>query len=479
MNIYLMGNLFSEPSIEKYYAALCAVQEVSVSRNKSQFFIRMALILLLCCMASEPHSTGHENSPLPVYTVPEPLLPDGYIPPVLDNPSVVTFMRADEIRQHINIHYEAFKEKSDSTYPNDPLKRLHHLMNTYDLISKLRFRRSVSFLSCQKSLPELVDFIMSSRWYNEFLVPVATDEVYDYSENTALRIILSAHTAAHFFQIPFPTLFCLIFQESKFDFKIKSYTGALGLGQITGIALKQINLIRQKDPDENRRILAAAHHIKNIYSDPVIDELLRDIGFYPMFPELGEFPDHIQKFDPFRWKIVNQVSKELIRKGFSYGKNLSLVRRLIKKDLKGNILRGKYAAVHPALLKVTDVNYGKKYGTVLNIETNMLVSAMLLRHYMNYEWIVWNRKIHLQPSLAAIMAIAAYNQGPSVIREYLRYLLKLYPRYTIEQATSNDHRLFLSKKGIRKALKNKFRRVEELFEHIRKITICSESECQK
>lgn len=437
----------------------------------------MAMLILLCCMAGEPHSTGHENRPLPAYTMPEAPLPDGYIPPVLDNPSVVTFMSTAEIRRHININYEAFNKKIDSAFPNDPLKRLHRLLNTYDLISKLRYRRGVSFLSCQKSLPELVDFIMSSRWYKEFLIPVSTDDLYDYSENTALRIILSAHTAAHFFQIPFPTLFCLIFQESKFDFKIKSYTGALGLGQITGIALKQINLIRENEQDENRRLLAASNHIKNIYTDPVIDELLRDIGFYPMFPQLGTFPDRIQKFDPYRWTVVKQVSKELIRKGFSYGNNLSLVRRLIKRDLKGEILRGKYAAVHPALLKVTDVNYGKKYGTVLNIETNLLVSAMLLRHYMNYEWIVWNRKIHLQPSLAAIMAIAAYNQGPSVIREYIRYLLKHYPRYKIEQATSKDHRLFLSKKGIRKAMKNESKRVDELFEHIRKISRCSESEC--
>jgi len=439
----------------------------------------MTLIILLCCMTGEPHLIGHENRPAPKYTMPEAPLPDGYIPPVLDNPSVVTFMSADEIRRHINIHYEAFNKKTDSAFPNDPLKRLHRFLNTYDLISKLRYRRTVSFLPCQKSLPELVDFIMSSRWYNEFLIPVSTDEVYDYSENTALRILISAHTAAHFFQIPFPTLFCLIFQESKFDFKIKSYTGALGLGQITGIALKQINLIRQQDPDENRRILAAAHHLKNIYSDTVIDELLRDIGFYPMFPKLDEFPDRIQKFDPYQWKVVKQVSKELVRKGFSYGKKLSLVRQLIKKDLKGQILRGKYAAVHPALLKVTDVNYGKKFGTVLNIETNLLVSAMLLRHYMNYAWIVRNQKIHLKPSLAAIMAIGAYNQGPSVIREYIRYLLKLNPRYKIEQATSKDHRLFLSKKGIRKALKNRSRRVEELFEHIRKITQCSESECME
>jgi len=448
-----------------------------MGKKNAQYFIRMAFIILLCCMAGEPHSNGHENRPVERYTIPETPLPEGFIPPVLDNPSIVTFLSASEIRRHINIHYEAFNKKADSAIPNSPLKRLHQLLTTFDQISKLRYRRGVTFLPCQKNLPELVDYIMNSRWYHEFLIPVSTNEVYDYSENTALRIILSAHTAAHFFQIPFPTLFCLIFQESKFDFKIKSYTGALGLGQITGIALKQINLIRSNEPPENRRLLAAASHIKNIYADPVIDELLRDMGFYPMFPQLGAFPDQILKFNPYQWTVVKQVSKELIRRGFSYGKNLALVRRLIKRNLKGEILRGKYAAVHPALLKVTDVNYGKKFGTVLNIETNLIVSAMLLRHYMNYEWIVWNRKIHLQPSLAAIMAIAAYNQGPSVIREYIRYLLKLHPRYKIEQATSKDHRLFLSKQGIRKALKNKSRRVDELFSHIHKITQCSENEC--
>ncbi|MBF0452623.1 MAG: transglycosylase SLT domain-containing protein [Candidatus Magnetomorum sp.] len=441
------------------------------------YLLRIVVLCLLCCMAGEPHLNGHEYRPFTLETLPEPLLPMGYIPPALDNPSLVTHMSAEDILRHVNIRYEAFNKKQDDEIPNDPLKRLHQLMTSYDQISSLRYRRNVLSLPCQKALPELVDYIMNSRWYKEFLIPVSTDPIYDYSENTAMRIILSAHTAAHFFQIPFPTLFCLIFQESKFDFKIKSYTGALGLGQITHIAIKQINLIRKNEPLENRRLHAAANHIQTIYSDPVIDEILRTMGFYPMFPVLGDFPDHIKKFDPYSWKVVKEVSSELIRKGFSYGKNRGLVRNLIKRDLKGEVLRKKYAAVHPALLKITDMNYGKRFGTILNIETNIIISAMLLRHYINYEWILDKRKLHLRPSLAAIMAIAAYNQGPSVVREYLRYLATRYPRYKIEQATSKDHWLFLSKRGIRKALKKGSQRVDELFEHIRKITLCTEGEC--
>jgi len=428
-------------------------------------------------MAGEPHLNGHEYRPFIIENLPEQLLPLGYIPPALENPTIVTCMSAEEIIRHVNVHYEAFEKKKDDDIPNDPLKRLHQLLVTYDHISRLRYRRKVMSLSCQKPLPELVDYIMNSRWYREFLIPVSTNPIYDYSENTAMRIIISAHTAAHFFEIPFPTLFCLIFQESKFDFKIKSYTGALGLGQITRIALKQINIIRKQEPYENKRLHAAATHINNIYTDSVMDEILRAMGFYPMFPMLGDFPDNIKKFNPYSWKVVKQVSSELIRKGFSYGKNRHLVRRLIKRALKGEILRKKYAAVHPALLKITDVNYGKRFGTVLNIETNILVSAMLLRHYINYNWIINKRKLHLKPSLAAIMAIAAYNQGPSVVRKYIRNLVNRYPRYKIEHATSKDHWYFLSKHAIRNALKKRSQRVNELFEHIRKITLCSEGEC--
>jgi len=438
---------------------------------------RIILLCLLCCMAGEPHLNGHEYRPFIIEKPPEPLLPLAYIPPALDNPSIVTSFNAEYILRHVNVQYEAFERKKDDEIPNDPLKRLHQLMVTYDGISRLRYRRNVMSLPCQKAMPELVDYIMNSRWYREFLIPVSTDPIYDYSENTAMRIIIASHTAAHFFEIPFPTLFCLIFQESKFDFKIKSYTGALGLGQITHIAIKQINLIRKNEPEESKRLHAAASHIQNIYSDPVMDEILRTMGFYPMFPILGDFPDRIRKYDPYSWKVVKQVSAELVRKGFSYGKNRRLVRRLIKRVLNGEVLRKNYAAVHPALLKITDVNYGKKYGTVLNIETNILISAMLLRHYINYEWVINRKKIHLKPSLAAIMAIAAYNQGPSVVREYIRYLVNRYPRYKIEQATSKDHWLFLSKRGIRKAMKKRSQRVNELFEHIRKITLCSEGEC--
>jgi len=428
-------------------------------------------------MAGEPLLNGHEYRPFKLETLPEPLLPAGYIPPALDNPSIVTYMSSSEILRHINIHYEAFEKKEENAIPNDPLKRLHHFMMTYDKISQLRYRRNVLSLPCQKPLHELVDYIMKSRWYREFLIPVSTNPIYDYSENTALRILISTHTASHFFQIPFPTLFCLIFQESKFDFKIKSYTGALGLGQITRIAIKQINLIRKNEPFENKRLIATANHIKNVYSDPVIDEILRNMGFYPMFPFLDSFPDKIKKYNPYSWKIVKQVSKELKERGFSYGKNRSLVKRLIKRALKGEILRGKYAAVHPALLKITDLNFGKKFGTVLNIETNIIISAMLLRHYIDYDWIIYKRKLHLRPSLAATMAIASYNQGPTVVREYLRYLIKRYPRHKIESSTSSDHLKFLSKSGIRKAMRNKIKRTNELFEHIRKITLCSEGEC--
>ncbi|KPA16444.1 hypothetical protein MHK_003356 [Candidatus Magnetomorum sp. HK-1] len=446
-------------------------------KNYKHYLLRLGFIFLLCFMTGEPHLNGHEYRPFRMETLPEPLLPAGYVPPALDNPSIVTYMSAADIIRHINIHYESFYKKADNEVPNDPLKRLHQFMLTYDRISQLRYRRNVLSLPCQKPLHELIDYIMKSRWYSEYLILVSTNPIYDYSESTALRIIISAHTASHFFQIPFPTLFCLIFQESKFDFKIKSHTGALGLGQITRIAIKQINLLRKNEPLEDRRLNATANHIKSIYSDPVIDEILRSMGFYPMFPLLGSFPDQIKKYNPYSWKVVNQVSNELKQKGFSYGKNRNLVKRLIKRALKGEILRGKYAAVHPALLKITDVNYGKKFGTVLNIETNIIISAMLLKHYMNYKWIINKKKLYLNPSLSAIMAIAAYNQGPTVVREYLRYLVNRYPRSKIERATSRDRWMFLSKGGIKKAMKKKSIRVNELFEHIRKITLCSEGEC--
>jgi len=439
----------------------------------AKYVFRMAIIALLCCMTGKPDATNHHVESEHAYEYPQDPFPDGYIPPVLKNPSIVTSMKASEILRQINIQYEAFY---DLPAPNNSLKRLHHLMLTYDQISKLRYRRAAITLSCQKSLPDLIDFLLRTKWYNEFLIPISSNDIYDFSETTALRILISAHTAAHFFQIPFPTLFCLIFQESRFDFKIKSYTGALGLGQITSIALKQINLIRKNDAMENRRLMAASRHIQNIYADPVIDEILRAMGFYPMFPNLGTFPKIIQKFDPFCQKVVKQVGLELVKKNILYGSNLSLVRRLIQKNLKGQVLRGKEAAVHPALLKVIDVNYGKEFGTVLNIETNLLVSAMLLRHYINYEWTINNRKLILKPSLAAIMAIAAYNQGPSVVRKYLRHLLNMYPTYKIEQSTAKDHNSLLSRDGIQKALSKKSRRVDELFAHIRKISRCSEGD---
>ena len=406
----------------------------------------------------------------PVYETPFPF---GFIPDGLENPSVVTTLSEEQILLDINTLIEKMHPNGLPQFPNHEMERLYRFFLTYDRISEIRYRRTVFQLGCQKNKKKLIEFIKKTRWYKEFLIPISSKPIYDYSEVTALRILISAHTAAHFFRIPYTTLICLIFQESKFDFKIRSYTGAIGLGQITKIALLQIKKLRE-NPNEERRIQAAAAHIKNIYEDPVFDGVLRNMGFYPMFPRLGTFPDHIDKFSPYKKKIILEVKQELLEKGFSFAKNDWLVRKLIKKDLSGHVLTNDYAAVHPALLKVTERNYGKKYGCVLNIETNILVASMLLWHYMNYSWKIDKKKIHLKPCVASIMAVAAYNQGPLIVSEFLRHIHKKYPNFNIEKANPKDFDQLFTKHHFSKALKHKRLRAEELFMHVREIRKCSE-----
>jgi len=470
-----------------------AVSKTSKKRTNYYFksiimqLIKGLLILFLCFINGNAEikvkRVELDDGPVFEITYDEPYIheedfPMGYVPPVLDNPSIVTQKSPKDILNECDIFYKELTRGKTINFPNEKMARLNRFISTYDIISRMRFRRGVNNLLCQKGITEVVEHIQDSRWFKEFLVPVSSNPIYDYSEDTALRIIISIHTACHFFQIPFPTLMCLFFQESKFDFKIKSHTGALGLGQLTNIGIKQVTKLR-KDPIEERRLKAASIHLNSIYRDTVIDTLLREMGFYPMFPELGDLPDKIKKFSPYQWRIIKEVSKELVDKGYKYGKNYRLLRKLIIKDLRGGVLTGKYAAVHPALLKVTDLHFGKKYGTVLNIETNILFSSMLLKHYMDYKWSVGRKKLKLQPCLRATLAIASYNQGPGIVIQCLKYIKRRYPKLNLETIEPEDVKKIFTKKAITSAFKGKSSRVNELFKHVWAVRKCSEKEFSK
>ncbi|HHZ79129.1 MAG TPA: hypothetical protein EYN57_09380, partial [Candidatus Lambdaproteobacteria bacterium] len=96
----------------------------------------------------------------------------------------------------------------------------------FESISRLRFNRGTGRLFSQKDLEGLADHFINSRWYREALKILSTNNTYGFSEERLLRVLISIQAAAHFFEVPYPALFCLFFQESKFDFMANSATGA-------------------------------------------------------------------------------------------------------------------------------------------------------------------------------------------------------------------------------------------------------------
>jgi len=432
-------------------------------------YVSLLLMVILCSLVSISVAEPDKES--------KRILPDNFyyapIPEILEDVSKVTSLSSKEILHAIENNFTTESFTTPTPLPNEYLIRLYQFLISYNDMSKMRFNRGVQKLYCQMAFQGLIKHLMKTRWYHEFLILVSNNSSYGYSEDQALRIVISIHTAAHFFQIPFPTLFCLIFQESKFDFKAQSFSGALGLGQLTKIALRQVNKIRKRNSEE-RRLMAASIHLSNIYKDPVINEVLTKMGFKPSFPNLGKFPAKIIKKTPLNKYIIRKVGKVLVSKGYSYGKNYKTVKSKIKQLLRGGVLAGKYASIHPILAEVTDDYYGKKYGNILNVETNILLSAMILRYYIVYPWKINGERLNLDPSLRAILAITAYNQGETPVLLFLKQLRQQYPNINIEKVTPKDLAPLFTKKLISKALKKSSNRTLEVYKHVRKMRNCSE-----
>ena len=103
-----------------------------------------------------------------------------------------------------------------------------------------------------------------------------------------LRILISIQAAAHFFEVPYPALFCLFFQESKFDFLADSATGAKGIGQLTSIGLREIRRLRQSSKIEIKLQKTAAY-VNQVYSDTQIQQWLSYLGLNIYFPEISPY----------------------------------------------------------------------------------------------------------------------------------------------------------------------------------------------
>jgi Transglycosylase SLT domain len=316
----------------------------------------------------------------------------------------------------------------------------------------------------------LIDYALKGDWLDR-VKRMTNDPVYGYSESRALRIFISTHTVAQFYEIPYPTFFCLLFQESQFDFKVRSKTGAAGLGQLTSIAIRQLQKNRKNMATE-KQIQATITHLGNIYRDPIFKEYLTEMGFQSEFPNLKQFPKTIVPAGNVNSAFVKEIAKQLVKKGHSYGKNFSLVQKLTGQISRGVLLPKAYAALHPIYYETLS-KAKNSLGYTLNIETNILLSAMLLRYYMDYSWKANGTRVRLRPEVNALVAVAAYNQGPGGVQRYLSGFKQNFPKKDLSKMSLADFRSTFTSTRVASALQQTPARAKEVFEHVWKVKLCS------
>lgn len=369
-----------------------------------------------------------------------------------------------------NKFYSDFSKKKKAPLLNDNMKRMHRFAISYDSISKTHFNKGVTKLSSQRDIAELIDYALKSDW-SEQVIKMTSDPIYGYSENRALRILITNHTASHYYKIPYPTLFCLLFQESQFDFKVRSKTGAAGLGQLTGVAIRQLQINRKTKTTENL-LQSATLHLEKVYNDSTFKDILKEMGFKPEFPAIKKFPQNIVYAKRINDTFAREIANQLLKQGHGFAKDIGLIRKLTDHISRGNLAPKQYAAIHPIYLQ-TLANAKNTLGNVLNIETNILLSAMLLRYYMDYNWRVNGQKVNLTPEVRGIVAVAAYNQGPGGVQRYLSQFKHSFPNKDLNKMSLRDFRDTFTSTRVANALRQSPSQTKEVFEHVWKVKLCA------
>ena len=382
-------------------------------------------------------------------------------------------LSAAEILEKANDHYLAHGTVTEHVNPR--LERLYRFALTYDLISRLRFSRGVDNLPGQCDIPKIMKEIMGTRWFREYVVKITEREEYGFREDYPLRLVAAIHTAAHFFELPYPTLLCLLFQESKFDFSVVSRVGAVGLGQLTPIAVKQVAKLRRKRHYEDR-LQAATAHLKKVYSDPVFLQILDRMDLQHNFPTLPpRFPAAAAVVFPRndRTSVVRQVAAELGKQGFPYAADIALVENKCRLLSRGMVLPERYAAVHGVYRDVMERNYGQHLGNLYNPETNVLYAAMILRYYLKYRWYVSGREVDLKPLVRTMAAIVSYNQGQAGVRKYLRKVAHEFPDVALDEVSLAQCNRLFTRERLQLYHPDSPTTVSEVFRHATRIGSCS------
>ena len=377
----------------------------------------------------------------------------------------------NQIVNSVSKIHRYYFEKNKYPFFNESLRRIVITFLQFESISRKRFNRGTESLPTQVNLEDLANHIVESRWYRETLRRFSANKAYGFSEERMLRILFSIQVSAHFFNVPYPALFCLFFQESKFNFLANSHTGAKGIGQLTSIAIKEIQRLR-KNPKNELLLQKAANHLNQVYTDPHINMWLNNLGFNVNLPKIYEIPKNIE-FTKINSSFMQKVGKELVKNGQLYGNNISLLWYLSKKVRRGRILSNRYAHMHKVFSQILENEFAMSQSSAYNIETNIIYSTLLFNNYYRYKWKKNKEIFDLSKDARALVAVAAYNHGQSGMRRFLINLRKEFPTLEYKSLSVKKFEDLFTIGRISKALQRPFYKIRETSKHVQNIIECS------
>ena len=353
------------------------------------------------------------------------------------------------------------------------VQRLLEYLLLQESLARWHYHWGTQALPQQRSLSQLQHYFLQSYWFRENLQEMLIQREYGFPELSLVRVLSAIQASSYFLEIPYPTLFCLFFKESRLDYKAVSPTGARGLGQLTGIGIQQIEQIRRQ-AGEDERLQATLAHLQRRYADPTWQGLLQELGFEGTLPQDLSLPSRMEVPTRYASLRLPEVQQRLLAQQLPYASNTMFVQRQLRRMRQGRRLPLEYAPIHAQYVEVLQESYASEPGNIFHIETNVLLSSALFRHYLNYEWRFRGNTWDLQPAVRRALAVAAYNQGQTGVRRLL-YILRRELRKEPNEITLADLLRNLTLKRVQRALEGSEAQSRELRDHVLQIAECAEA----
>ena len=358
--------------------------------------------------------------------------------------------------------------------PTKPaVERFANYLLLQESLARWHYHWGTEALPGQRNQTQLYDYFLSSYWFQENLQRFLAQSEYGFPELSLVRTLSAIQASAFFLEVSYPTIFCLFFKESRLDYKAVSASGARGLGQLTGIAIKQIELLRE-DTEEQNRLNAALHHLQQRYADPTWQGILTELGYQVQLPQNLSLPPKMVVPTRSASLLLPEVQKRLKEEQLPYASKTSQIRRRLNRLRQGRSLPLTYAPIHAHYVLALEENYAGEPGNIFHIETNILLSTLLFRHYLQSKWRYGKSVWKPRPEVQRVLAVAAYNQGQSSARNLFRLLQKEIGKKP-EEITLKEFVEHLTPQRVQQALKGSKAQARELIDHALNVAECAES----